>query len=467
MKKRLFSIVATVALTLSLAACGGSAGGEISVQRADQLSAAGQAGERFAGMVVSDNVVEIKKDSEKSILELYVTEGQKVKAGEKLFTYDSAALEIELEKCQLEITKMNEEKSSYNSQIGQLQNQLNATGDSSARTRLMLEINTLKTKLMEIDYQMALKQTEEENLKEMLENIDITSPVDGTVRKIDKAGETNTYITIQQSNAYKVQGMLNEMNMASGLNPDTPVKILSRIDSSASWTGKVTNIDWENSSQQSGNNFGGGPSFSDSMTMSSSYPFYVELDDPTGLLLGQHVYIEIAGSAAPAPMEGLWIPSRYVVEPETNDAGETHGKVFVAHGSKLGLDKVTLGMYDDFTGCYEVLSGLQAQDLVADPKAPGCQKGAKVIVRDMGDFIAPQPDLDDLPMEEDLPVEEDLPMEEDFPMEEELPMEDMPAEPTMHEGSMNTPVPEEMDEGAEAAPEAPAEESTDNAQTGA
>ena len=466
MKKRLFSIVATVALTLSLTACGGSAGGEISVQRADQLSAAGQAGERFAGMVVSDNVVEIKKDSEKSILELYVTEGQKVKAGDKLFTYDSAALEIELEKCQLEITKMNEEKSSYNSQIGQLQNQLNATGDSSARTRLMLEINTLKTKLMEIDYQMALKVTDEENLQEMLKNIDITSPVDGTVRKIDQQGETNTYITIQQSNAYKVQGMLNEMNMASGLNPDTPVKILSRIDSSASWTGKVTNIDWENSSQQSGNNFGGGPSFSDSMTMSSSYPFFVELDDPTGLLLGQHVYIEIAGSAAAAPMDGLWIPSRYVVESEVNDAGETHGKVFVAHGSKLSLDKVSLGMYDDFTGCYEVLSGLEAHDLVADPQAPGCQKGAKVTVRDMGDFIAPEPEFDDLPMEEDFPADEELPVEEEFPMDD-LPMEeDLPAEPSASEGSMNTPVPEEGAESEEGV-EPSIAESTDDAQTGA
>ena len=453
MKKRLLTILTTAALTLSLTACG-SGGGEVSVQRADQLSMAGQAGERFAGMVVSDNVVEIKKDSEKSILELYVTEGQKVKAGDKLFTYDSAALEIELEKCQLEITKMNEEKSSYNSQIGQLQNQLNATGDGSTRTRLMLEINTLKTKLMEIDYQMALKVTDEENLKEMLENIDITSPVDGTVRKIDKQGESNTYITIQQSNAYKVQGMLNEMNMASGLNPETPVKVLSRIDPEAQWTGKVTNIDWENSSQQSSDPWGGGNGFADSMTTSSSYPFFVELDDPTGLLLGQHVFIEVAGAAAAMPMDGLWIPSRYVVEPETNDDGETTGKVWVAHGSKLGLEKVSLGMYDDFTGCYEVLSGLKADDLVADPKAPHVEKGAKVIVRDMSDFIAPEPEFDDMPMDEDLPMDEDFPVDEDFPMDEDIPMdedfpvdEELPAEPSMNEGSMNTPVP---DEGAEA-----------------
>ena len=385
MKKKILAIALTLTLAMSVSACSSDAD-SVNVQRADQLSAAGQAAERFAGMVVSENVVEIKRDSEKSILELYVSEGQKVSAGQKLFSYDSAALEIDLEKQQLEVTKMTEEQSSYNSQLNTLQNQLNQTSDTSARTRIMIEINTLKTKLMEIKYQMAAKEKEVENLKKMLANIDITSPVEGTVRKIDEKGETPTYITIQQSNAYKVKGMLNEMSMNSNLAVDSKVKIVSRIDSNVTWTGTVTNIDWNNTSQESENSFNSNAM--DSMTTSSAYPFYVELDNPDGLLLGQHVYIEVLSNAGVA---GLWIPETYLSDIRTNDNGETTAKIWVANRSgKLEQRSITLGIKDDFTGCLEVITGLMDDDYVADPNAPGCKKGAKVLYRNGSDFT---PDL--------------------------------------------------------------------------
>lgn len=455
MKKRILAMVMTLTLALTASACG-SGPDTVNVQRADELSASGQAAERFAGMVVSENVVEIKRDSDKSILELYITEGQKVTAGEKLFTYDSAALEIDLEKQQLEVTKMTEEQSSYNSQLNSLQNQLNQTSDSSSRTRLMIEINTLKTKLMEIKYQMAIKEKDVQKLQDMLENIDITSPVNGTVRKIDEKGETPTYITIQQSNAYKVKGMLNEMNMNSSLTTDAKVKILSRVDRSASWTGTVTNIDWDNASQESENSWSSNAM--DAMTTSSSYPFYVELDSTDGLLLGQHVYIEVLSNPG---MAGLWIPQTYLSDIRSSDNGETTAKIWVASRSgKLEQRTITLGLKDDLTGCYEVITGLNDDDYVADPSAPGCKKGTKVLYRNGSDFtaippVSPEDDLpvtepddvmpDDVVPEEDIPANEpsmndmDAQTETDLP-NDELPTEEMPnvsgdAEPAIADAS--------------------------------
>ena len=110
MMKKLTLIVTALALMLGICACG-SDGAGISVQRADQLAAAGQAGDRYAGMVVSENVVEIQRDSSKTVEELYVEVGQEVKAGDKLFSYDSDALELDLEKAQLVLYRNSEEVS--------------------------------------------------------------------------------------------------------------------------------------------------------------------------------------------------------------------------------------------------------------------------------------------------------------------------------------------------------------------
>ena len=122
MKKELI-IGLLLAAVLLLNACGAQSG-TVAVQRADQLAAAGQMGDRYAGMVVSDNVVEITRDSSKTVKELYVTVGQEVKSGDKLFSYDSDALELDLEKNQLEVEKMTNEQTTYAEQQEKLEKQL-------------------------------------------------------------------------------------------------------------------------------------------------------------------------------------------------------------------------------------------------------------------------------------------------------------------------------------------------------
>ena len=73
--------------------------------------------------------------------------------------------------------------------------------------------------------QRQAKDQEIDKLKEMLANVDITAPVDGTIRKIDNEGQTNVYITIQQSGAFRIKGTLNEMSMNGGLMVGSRVKV--------------------------------------------------------------------------------------------------------------------------------------------------------------------------------------------------------------------------------------------------
>ncbi len=51
-----------------------------------------------SGMVVSENVTEIKKDSEKTVKEVLVKEGDDVNKGDKLFEYDTDELQLSLKR---------------------------------------------------------------------------------------------------------------------------------------------------------------------------------------------------------------------------------------------------------------------------------------------------------------------------------------------------------------------------------
>ncbi len=382
MRKRIVVSTMVLALTVTFCACG-ARNDTVSVQRAEQLAASAQTGDRFAGMVVSENVEKIKRDSSKTVLERYVSVGQTVAVGDKLFSYDSASLEIDLEKLQLEVDKMKNEQSTYASQMKELQNQLNHAGDSATKARLTLEINSLKTQLMEVDYQLEAKGKEVENLQKMLENVVITSPVDGIVREINEDEQAESYITIQQNSDFQIKGVINEMSMGSGLIPGSRVRIISRVDHTATWMGTVLRIDMEASANQSNSSAEG--NLMDAMTTTTGYPFYVELDSSEGLRLGQHVYMEVAADES---MGTLWIPETYLTDITTDEGtGEATAQIWVDNGQgKLESRKVILGAYDGQSGGYEVLDGLEPNTYVADPNAPGCKSGAPVSYRDASDF---------------------------------------------------------------------------------
>ena len=408
MKKGILVLLA-LALVLGLCGCGGD-GAAVTVQRADQLAIAGLAGERYAGVVVSENVVEITRDSTKRVEELYVKVGDEVKAGDKLFSYDSDELELALEKTQLEVEKMTNELADYKEQQEKLEKKLAKTWNDSDKVRLTLEINTLKATIMENEYNLKAKEKEIATLEEMLENIDITTPVDGTVRKIDEEGQSGSYITVQQSGAYRVQGMLNEMSMGGGIMPGSRVKVYSRV-SEETWMGTVTGINTADASQNNGdmwNNYG----MTDTMTLASSYVFDVELDSVEGLLLGQHVYIEVF--VEQMPMEGLWIPESFLTDMVMNEETfEMTAKVFAENSrGKLEQRSVTLGMFDGMTGCYEVLSGIAAEDYLADPNNPGCVAGAETMRREVEDFAGSQTSQETVPAQEEMTAPGTVPTEE-------------------------------------------------------
>ena len=168
-------------------------------------------------------------------------------------------------------------------------------------------------------------------------------------------------------------GTLNELNRGA-IVEGTKILVTSRTDSTQTWSGTVSSIDLESASQgNSTDAMYGMPT--NEMTSSSQYPFYVELDSIDGLMLGQHVYLQV-NQGGSTMGSGIWLPAYYICFEETEE-GQEQGQAYVwAANGKDRLEKrnVTLGGYDEATSSYEILEGLTEEDAIAVPDencAPG------------------------------------------------------------------------------------------------
>ena len=175
------------------------------------------------------------------------------------------------------------------------------------------------------------------------------------------------------------------MSMAAGLMEGSFVEIVSRLDPNQIWTGTVSMVDYENAEQNSYDAMYYGTG--NSMTATSSYPFYVTLDYTDGLLLGQHVYIRMAVSK-PDP-EAVFLPENYLMDVVySNETGQTTATVW-AVGPEGRLEKrtVVLGEFDMNTGSYQVLEGLEFSDYIADPANPDCKEGAEISINGQTGYV--------------------------------------------------------------------------------
>ena len=364
-------LVLTLVLSLVLSGCGGSGNG-IYVQSVEVLSNLGgiAPGDHFLGLVVSEHVTEIKKDSDKAVKELLVKEGDDVKKGQELFSYDTEELQLNLDKKTLELEQLKASIEVYKAQIKQLENE-RAAVSGTEKMRYTLEIQSTQVDLKEAELKIKTSERAVEEAEALLENSTVVSPIDGRVQNINEngtnsQGEPAAYITIQQIGSYRVKGVLGELQRGGILEGDR-VTMVSRTDENEVWSGTVTLVDYENPSQGSDMDryYGMG---TDEMTASSKYPFYVELDSTEGLMLGQHLYIKL--ETEDGQPQGIPVGSAFLCYEEDGSA-----YVWAENRGKLEKRSVTLGEYNPMTDAQEILTGLSLEDYIAFPDEQ-CREGA-------------------------------------------------------------------------------------------
>jgi len=382
--RRYASAAAALALTVILSACGADGAG-VYVQSVSSLSGMGgiAPGDRFAGIVVSEHVAEIEKDGEKTIAEVLVKEGDDVKEGDALFSYDTEELQLTLDKQRLELEQLKATIENYKSQITQLERERDRVYGSD-KLQYTVQIQSTQVDLKESELKQKTKETEVAKSEDILANATVVSPVTGRIQAVNENGTDNygnplPYITIQQSGSYRVKGTLGELQRG-GITEGSTMKILSRTDETQSWTGTVSLVDYENPTQENGNNMYG--MATDEMTTSSKYPFYIELKSTEGLILGQHVYIELA--AEEGELSGVPLSMAFLAYEEDGTPyvwAENHGR--------LEKRAVTLGETDPMMGTVSILEGLTMEDYIAFPDPAVCREGAATTHSDPAQAEAP------------------------------------------------------------------------------
>lgn len=370
--KRLGSLILVLCLLSGLCACGGSDEAAVYVQSVENLSNMGgiAPGDRFAGIVVSENVAQVKKDEDKTVAELLVKEGDDVTEGQELFRYDTDQLQLELDRKTLELDQLKLSIENYKSQITELEGQRNLAG-SDKQLEYTVQIQTVQLDLKEAELNLKAKETELNQVEAILENSAVVAPVSGRVQSINENGYDNygnplPYISIQQHGAFRVKGILGELQQ-SALMEGTPIRVISRTDETQTWSGVIALIDYESPSQGGQYDMYYGMA-ADEMTSASRYPFYVELHNTEGLLLGQHVYMEV--DTGEEVFTGVSLGSYFICYEEDGTA-----YVWAENRNKLEKRTVTLGEYNPMTDTYQILSGLTESDFIAFPDTELCSPG--------------------------------------------------------------------------------------------
>lgn len=368
---------------------------------------------RYAGVVEPQETVEVNIENGRVVKEVEVKVGQEVKQGELLFQYDLSSIQQNLKETQLELDRLKNEAMSLQSQIATLEKEKKQASKDS-QLSYTIEIETNKMNLQKNQYDQQSKQAQIEKLEDATENTDVRSEIDGIVQKIDTSrltsddgdsleegnnmmdnygsDQNSAFITILSTGAYRIKGKVNELN-AWSIIEGSPVIIRSRVDETQTWRGTMGSVDRDNAnSDKNINAYYYGVS-SESETSSSTYPFYVSLDSSDGLMLGQHVYIEL-DNGQDEKKEGLWLSELYIV-----DADKEEPYVW-AQGSRGRLEKrtVVLGEYDEDLSEYEILEGLTRKDNIAYPQE-NLQEGMAVTTNADAAMVAdPSADL----MEQDV-----------------------------------------------------------------
>ena len=313
---------------------------------------------RYNGVMESQDTYEVTVDTERQIEKIHVEVGQEVSEGQTLVTYDVSDQQLKIDQAKLELESITNDINNHNVQLVLKTNEFLHANEYD-RFYLNAEIQGINNAITQCQLDLQSKQLEIDKMQKQMVDVAVISEKAGTVTQInpkgiDPNGNPAPFMTIMQSGEYRVKGSIDEQNIWT-IAEGQPVLIRSRVDETKTWNGVIALIDTENPEQNNNNYYG------ESETITASkYPFYIELEAAEGLILGQHVYIEL-DFGQQEEKEGIWLSSSYVVQEDDTYVWAANGR------NRLEKRVVELGEYDESMDEYQIVSGLTEEDYIAWP----------------------------------------------------------------------------------------------------
>ena len=333
------------------------------------------------GMVTNDKYQLVYAMSDQTIAEVYVTEGQTVKAGDKLLSYDLTLSNLKTEMQELEITTIDnkitiakrelerlkaetprsEEESGHAAAEQEYEEQ---TGHTAAELSEM--IASKEREIRDLDLSRRKAELILEQMKSVTSDGVVLAATDGIVKSVGDPDNLPTdgsaFITVAGSEGLYVTGYLNEFQLGT-VQPGDTVTAVS-WDTNTTFTATIQEI--SNYPSETNNSYGtGNPN-------TSYYPYTAYISDTEGLSYGMYVELTVDSKTQDSEAEGIILEKAYVRRED--------GKYYVLKADEnhcLTKQYVTVGR--QLYGIYmEITSGLSVSDFIAFPYGKSAVVGAKV-----------------------------------------------------------------------------------------
>lgn len=327
----------------------------------------------FTGIVETQDSVHIQVDTSKKLNEIYVKEGQSIVAGTKLFSYDTKELRTQIEQGKLELEGIQNEIAGFQSQIVTLSAE-KANAPKESQFEYITQIQSIQNSIKQSEFNLQNKKLELSRIEKEMKSSVITSKNDGVIKTINEKGVDNQgqevpFMTIVASGNYRVKGTVSELHV-SEFQPEQKVTIYSRVDEKAKWVGSIIKVDLETKDKQSTDD----SQAEGSPEQASRYPFYVSLEDATGLILGQHVYISLEDpQTVEIDHKGILVYGSYLQK-----QGEQLFAWVEDSNREIYKKAVKANLLNEEEDLYDVIEGIQKEDYIACPM-DSIKEGMKTI----------------------------------------------------------------------------------------
>jgi HlyD family secretion protein len=298
-----------------------------------------------------------------------VKEGQVVKKGDPLFSYENDELSLQLNQHEIAKKRILVQLEQQNEKIKDLENDIQKAKADNLPRETILQLTKEKEELeyqnriSNLDYQETLIQVQ--SIEEKQKQMNVLSPISGVIKEINEDagmnGSQNPYIYIVSEDPYNIKGTVTEYDY-NFLKEGQTVTIKPKALPNKSFKGKINRIN--NTPVKEAEGIG---TKAESVT---SYPFSIAFDKETDeLQVGYHVSIEIE----------IQVKEATLVIPE-GSIRTVEGKsfVFTVTDGVVKMNEVVIG--ETHGEWKEVVSGLEQGDTIVINKLDQLSDNMEVTV---------------------------------------------------------------------------------------
>lgn len=332
----------------------------------------------ISGRVIPGNIETIYADATKGkVKDIFIKEGDEVQKGQKLFSYDSPELALQIKQADLDnqMTTMRSKQASdkIDSLNQDIQKAKDAGAPSTVIQPLEAQVADLESQMKTIDLEKQKNDLQQQELQKKQEDLIVYSKNNGVVQKLDpdaSQGSTQlqpkAFIQIASKDPFQIQGTLTELQK-SQIQKGQAVTITAKAVANKTWKGKITEVSEYPTTADSGQINTTDAAASQTI---SYYTYKASLESQDGLSPGYHVSMQVNISS----QKLLSVPRSSIVE-ENNES-----YLFINDNGKLKKTKVTTGLSDG--EWIQVSQGVKEGDKVAESPSSKLQDGMDVKAND-------------------------------------------------------------------------------------